>query len=226
MLGFLFHNARFSVVAASPDDDAGETLVPEDYDFDESIEGKILNEIYDLCSYDSDKPWPQENAEPSSRLRKQLADLAADACLSAMQRLVPTPVPEAQTLQDFLYPPTYTLQIFTDGDRLACRTLHDYAGISERHPPISAERLRAMDLDLETTDLRVIQPSQVVLVRRLQNHVWKVTADGEELICKASLDLFEHAIGDELATYLKIRAAAANGVKLRVPELKGTLLDT
>jgi hypothetical protein len=42
--------------------------------------------------------------------------------------------------------------------------------------------------------------------------------DGEEIICRASLDLFEHAVGDELATYIKIRAA---GVQLRVPELKG-----
>jgi len=33
-----------------------------------------------------------------------------------------------------------------------------------------------------------------------------------------SVILFKHAVGDELATYLKIRAA---GVDLRVPELKG-----
>jgi hypothetical protein len=81
-----------------------------------------------------------------------------------------------------------------------------------------------MDLNLETTDLRVVKPSEVILVRHFQNHVWRVTVDGEEMICKASLDLFEHAIGDELAAYLKIRVAAARGVKLRVPELKGRYL--
>jgi len=104
VLGFLFHNARFSVVAASPDDDGGKALVPVGYDFDESIEGRILNEIYDLSSHDSDNLWPQGNQEASSRLRRQLADLAADACLSTMQQFAPTPTPAAQTLQDFLYP--------------------------------------------------------------------------------------------------------------------------
>ena len=42
--------------------------------------------------------------------------------------------------------------------------------------------------------------------------------DGEEMVCKSSIDVFKHAIGDELAAYLKIRSAE---VELRVPELKG-----
>jgi len=40
---FIFNNVRFSIVAASPDDEAGGPLVSTDYDFEDSIEGKILD---------------------------------------------------------------------------------------------------------------------------------------------------------------------------------------
>ncbi|KAG7284982.1 hypothetical protein NEMBOFW57_009600 [Staphylotrichum longicolle] len=221
VLGFNHHNVHFSVVVASIDDAAGEALAPEDYYFDNSIEGKILIELSELSTYDSDKPWPKENQEASRRLEKHLADLAVDACLATMQQLAPYPKPAARTLQEALYPTSYALQIFTEGDKLACRTLHDYTGIAERHPAIPSERLRDMGLDLETTDRRVIKASDVILVRHLQNFAWKVTVDGEEMVCKTSLDIIEHAIAEELATYLKIRSAA--GVELRVPKLKGLI---
>ena len=52
MLGFTLNNVRFSVVAASPDKEAGEALIPADYNFDHSIEGKILDEIIDLSVHD------------------------------------------------------------------------------------------------------------------------------------------------------------------------------
>ncbi|KAK4152396.1 hypothetical protein C8A00DRAFT_16297 [Chaetomidium leptoderma] len=220
VFSFTFNNALFSVVAASPDDEAGGALVPTDYNFDDSIEGKILDEILDLSVHDGDGPWNTAKQEATRRLKKQLADLAADACLPTMRRLAPTQIPAAQTLQDNLYPPTYTLQVLTEGDKLTCCTLDDYTGIPERHPPVPEERLRAMELDLDTTDLLVVKPSQVILVRHLHHLVWRVMVDGEEMICKASLDLFEHAVSDELATYLKIRTA---GVKLRVPDLKGVI---
>jgi hypothetical protein len=219
VFGFTFNNVRFSVVAASPDDDAGEALIPVDYDFDDSIEGKILDEIVDLSVRDGDGPSDAAKQQATKRLKRQLADLAADACLPTMRRLAPTQIPEAQTLQDALYPPTYTLQVFTEDGKLTCRTLDDDdTVVPEHHPAVPEERLRAMEPDLDTTGLLVVKPSQVILVRHLHNWVWSVTVNGEEMICKASLHLFEHVVGDELSTYLKIRAA---GVRLRVPELKG-----
>ncbi len=219
VVGFSFNNVLFSVIAASPDDDEGEALLPIGYDFDESFEGKILNEIDDL-SYHDGPTWPAANEEATNHLQKKLADLAADACLSTMQHLAPTRVPTAQTLQDHLYPPTFTLQIFTEGGKLICRTLDNFTGSPELHPPVSSDKLRAMNLDLETTDVPVVEASQVILGRRLHcAAVWKVTVDGgEEMICKASLDVSAHAVGDELETYLKIRKA---GVKLNVPKLQG-----
>ena len=219
VLGFSFNDVLFSVVAASPDDDEGAALLPLSYEFDESLEGKILNEIDDL-SYHDGPTWPKANEEATSRLQKQLADLAADACLSTMQHLAPARIPTAQTLQDHLYSPTFTLQVLTEGGKLTCRTLDNFTGVPELHPPISSDRLQAMNLDLDTTDVPVVEASQVILGCRLHcAPIWKVTVGGKEMICKASLDVSEHAMGDELATYLKIRAA---GVKLNVPELKGT----
>ena len=219
VIGFSFNNVSFSIVAASPDDDEGEALLPVSYEFDESLEGKILNEIDDL-SYHDTPTWPKANEEATNRLQRQLADLAADACLSTMQHLAPAQIPTAQTLQDHLYPPTFTLQILTEGGKLICRALDNLTGIPELHPPVSSDTLRAMNLDLETTDVPVVKASQVILGRRLHcAPVWKVTVGGEEMTCKASLDVCRHAVGDELATYLKIRAA---GVELNVPKLKGT----
>lgn len=80
-----------------------------------------------------------------------------------------------------------------------------------------------MGLDLETTDVPVFEATQIILVCRIQSFVWRVTVDGEQMICKSSIDVFEHAIGDELAAYLKITSA---GVGLRVSELKGRSLAT
>ncbi|KAK4237704.1 hypothetical protein C8A03DRAFT_44467 [Achaetomium macrosporum] len=192
---FHYNGVHFQVVAASPEDRAGgEALVPPLYMFDES------------------------------RLEDQLAKLTADACLPTMQQLAPTRIPDAQTLEQYLYPQTYTLQILTNFGRggLTCRSLDGYPGIPERHPPVSEDSLRAMELDLETTDVPVVKASQVILVRRLQGLVWKVTVDGEEMICKASIDMFHHPLDDELETYLKIRSA---GAKLRIPELKGIVVS-
>ncbi|KAL2128606.1 hypothetical protein VTI74DRAFT_8944 [Chaetomium olivicolor] len=213
VFAFHFNGVRFAVVATSPEDETGgEALVPSDYRFGESIEGEILTELSELAWGEFDRA----RDEASEHLEQQLAQLAADACLPTMQHLVPTPIPDTQTLQDYLYPQTYNLQVLTgsEGEKLTCRALDGYAGIPELHPPVSEDRLRAMGLDLETTVVPVVKASQVISVRRLQSFVWKVTVDGEEMICKS----FEHAIGEELATYVKIRSA---GVELRVPELKG-----
>ncbi|KAH6850504.1 hypothetical protein B0I37DRAFT_390598 [Chaetomium sp. MPI-CAGE-AT-0009] len=224
VLGFVFNNVSFFVVAASPDDEAGESLVPVDYDFDDSIEGKILDEIIDLSDYNGPGPEDAAKRQATRRLKRQLADLAADACLPIMRRLALSQITVEQTLQHYLYPPSYALQIFTEGGKLTCRMLDDNTVIPELHPPVPEERLRAIGLDLDTTDLPVVKPAQVTLVHHLQTLVWRVTVDAEEMICKASLEVSEHAVGDELEAYLKIRAA---GVKLRVPTLKviGILLS-
>ncbi|KAK3294166.1 uncharacterized protein B0H64DRAFT_181096 [Chaetomium fimeti] len=218
---FDFNGGCFVTVLASPTDEAGgEALVPADYQFDESIEGKILTELTDLTWGTVEEVMTKK--KEIKRLEQQLGELVADVCRPTMHRLMHTPIPEAQTLEDYLYPQTYMLQVVTDsaGDNLACRTLDGpgHAGVPELHPPISDERLRGMGLDLEATDIPVVKPPQIILNRRLQGFVWKVTIDGEEMICKVSIDAFEYAIGDELAAYLKIRSAR---VKLRVPELKG-----
>ena len=214
---FHFHGVRFSIVAASPGNDAGgDALVPPGYRFDESIEGKILTGVTALAWDEFDK----EKDGASERLELQLADMAADACFTTMQQLAPTPLPAAQTLQDQLYPQTYTLQVFTEGGRLTCRELGAYAGIPERHPPVSEDKLRAMKLGLETTDIPIVKASQVVLVRRLHRGlVWRVTVNGEDRVCKSTIDVFEDSIGHELETYLKFKSAKIPG--LRVPELKG-----
>jgi hypothetical protein len=214
MLTFQFNGASFYVVAASPEDEVGgEALVPLGYRFDESLEGKILTELTDLTWGEFDKA----RVEASKRLEKQLADMAADACLTTMQRLAPTPILAAETLQDHLYPQTYTLQILTEGGKLTCRTPDGYTGTPELQP-VSEKRLRAMELDIETTDVPVVKASQVLLVRRLQGFVWRVTVHREEMVYKSATNVSEDTIGDELAIYLKIRTA---GVKLGVPELKG-----
>ncbi|KAK3290436.1 uncharacterized protein B0H64DRAFT_378648 [Chaetomium fimeti] len=218
---FQYNGARFEVVAASPEDEAGgEALVPPLYKFDESLEGKALTEISDLSWGEFD----ETRDKATERLEKEFAKLAADACLQAMQQLVPIPIPDTQILEQYLYPQTYILQILTDFERtkLTCQTLDAYAGLSDRHPPISEDELRAMGLDLETTDIPLIRASQVILVRRLQGLVWKVMVDREELVCKAAIDRFEHPLVNELETYLKVRSA---GVALRIPELKGIVVS-
>ncbi|KAK3299666.1 uncharacterized protein B0H64DRAFT_389253 [Chaetomium fimeti] len=216
MLTFEFNGVNFFVVAASPDDEAGgETLVPPGYRFEESLEGKMLAELTDLTWGEFDKG----RIEASKRLEKQLANMAADVALTTMQHLAPTPIPPAETLQSHLYPQTYTLQILTDGSKLTCRpTPAGYTGIPELTRSVSEERLHTMGLDIHTTNVPVIKASQVGLVRRLQGFVWRVTVQGEDMVYKSATNVFEDAIGDELAAYLKIRTS---GVELGVPELKG-----
>ena len=139
-----------------------------------------------------------------------------------MQHLTPIPIPDPRTLQDYLYPRTYNLQIQTDqaGDKLTCRLLdgQSHLGAPELHPPISEERLLETGINLQATEIPAVKPSDIFLDHRLQSFVWKVTLAGKEMVCKASIDVFEHAIGDELEAYLKIRSA---GINLRVPELQG-----
>ncbi len=215
VLRFQFNGVTFDVVAASPKDDAvGEALVPSGYRFDKSIEGKFLTDLEEL-TWGSFDP---KRIEASDRLTDQLANLAVEACLPTMRRLAPTPIPAAQTLQDHLYPKVHHLQVLTESASLTCRTLDADTGVAKEHHSVSIDRLRAMGLDINTTDIPILKASQVVLVRHLQSYVWRVTVDGEDLVYKSLVNVFEETVGDELATYLKLRSA---GLGLKVPELKG-----
>ncbi|KAL2194749.1 hypothetical protein P885DRAFT_80055 [Corynascus similis CBS 632.67] len=189
-----FNGVRFYIVAADPDDyGIGQALVPAGYRFDESIESKFLIELAELAWGDFDLA----RVQASERLERQLAGLAIDACLPTMQRLASSPIQSAQTLQDHLYPQIFTLQILTEGDKLTCRSLDNDAIPPKNRRLVLENRLRAMGLDIETTDIPVIKASQVIL---------------------SLINVSERHIGDELATYLKLRSAS---IKWKVPELKG-----
>jgi hypothetical protein len=215
VLTFQYNRVRFYVVAADPEDEAvGRTLVPPGYPFGESIERKFLVELTELTWGGFDL----SRVRASGRLTRQLAGLVSDACLPAMQRLAPTRILAAETLHDHLYPPVYTLQVLTEGDNLTCHKLDNDAVPAEHDRSVSEDKLRIMELDMRTTDIPVVKASQVMLVRRLQGRVWRVTVDGEDLVYKSLINVSEPTMGDELATYLKLRSA---GVELRVPTLKG-----
>jgi hypothetical protein len=82
---------------------------------------------------------------------------------------------------------------------------------------IAEAKLQEIGLD---DTLPVFDPSQIILGPRLQSLVWKVTIDGEDMICKVAIDIFGQAVSEELETYWRIRKAGTiDG--LRVPELKG-----
>ncbi|EAQ87442.1 predicted protein [Chaetomium globosum CBS 148.51] len=218
---FHFNGVHVQVVVASPEDEAGgDTLVPPSYNFLESVEGKFLSEMSELSWGEFD----EERDKATERLEDQLEKLLQDACLQTMEQLAPSPVPANQTLHGYLYPQTYALQAFTDFEtsRLVCRPGDGHPAMPERHPPVSEQQLSEMGLDLATTDIPIVEASQVILVRRLQRLVWKVTVNGEEMICKASSDVFCHAVPNELQAYLKIRSARA---ELNVPELKGLVVS-
>jgi hypothetical protein len=221
-LVFMFrHNrARFEVAAVHYDDEAlGESLVADDYPFDGSVEGPFLTRLEALTWGDYDRARLDE----SDRLTRQLADLIVDACLPEMQRLAPPLAPltaaAPETLHGYLYPDTYTLQVLTEDSKLVSRPL-DKDTIPPTPPlSVSAEKLSALGLDMETTRLRVVQASQVVLAQCLQGGgVWRATVDGQEVVYKSLLHPFKNIMGNELAIYLKLEAS---GLSLKIPQLKG-----
>ncbi|KAL2261271.1 hypothetical protein VTK26DRAFT_4492 [Humicola hyalothermophila] len=216
-----YNGAHFKVVAASPNDGVGgKALVPPQYNFDASVEAKIMHKTYRLSFGEFD----MEKGKEFERLENHLAELAADACLPTMQQLAPTRIPDAETLEQYIHPRTYVLQVFTDFDRaaLTCRALDGFAAIRDSHPPVPEDRIRAMGLDLATTDIPIVKASEVILIDRLQGMVWKVRVGGEEMICKGSINVFTNPLCDELEAYVKIRSA---GATLRVPELRGIVVS-
>jgi hypothetical protein len=147
-----FYNGVYIYVLASADWCGDTDELPEGYDLGESIEGNILLERDDL-SYDT----PSEAKDRRiKQLTDQLVDLVAVACFRLIQELAPaTPLPAPQTLQEYLYPDSFTLQVLTAGGQLVCYRLHEYA-IADKYPPISEDKLKAIYLD---EDVPVFTPT-------------------------------------------------------------------
>ncbi|KAI1381680.1 hypothetical protein F4677DRAFT_399346 [Hypoxylon crocopeplum] len=208
VINYSYNGVTFYVLVS-----AGDKETPPGYELHNSIEGKILIELSDLTFGEE----TDEKDARSDQLQDELAKLAGDVCLPMMQELAPpTPLPEPRTLQEQIYPETYTLQVLTMDNKLICHKLDSY-NVPIRHPPISAAQLQEIDLD---DDIMILDPSQIVLGPRLQGLVWKVEANGETMICKVTFDIFGNALGDELAVYQKLKGA---GDKLKTPKLKGVV---
>lgn len=209
MTDYSYNGVTFHILTSAVKEE-----LPAGYDLNSSIEGKLLLELNDIH-------WGTQTEEKDSRtieIHREFEKLSGDVCFPLMQELAPaTPLPKARTLQDFLYPAAYTLQVLTKDDKLIARRLHNYTPADE-HLPIPEEKLEAMDLD---EDLTVFNPSQVVLRQQLQKLIWKVDVDGESMLCKITFDSqFWNSLSNELAIYQKIRGA---GDELLVPQLKGTV---
>jgi hypothetical protein len=204
-LNYLYNGSQFSVLACPKD-------TPQCKGLGQSDVGKILKEMNDL----SWGEWSDEKDMRIEALEKELAALIGDACFPMMQELAPFPIPEPRTLQERIYPPTYSLRVFAEDGRLTSQILTDFE-FPAKYPPISEAKLQEIGLD---DTLPVFDSSQIVLGPRLQALVWKVTIDGEDMICKVAIDVFGESVSEELETYLKIRnVGTIDG--LRVPELKG-----
>ncbi|GAP90045.1 putative protein kinase-like [Rosellinia necatrix] len=206
MIDYSYQGALFSVLASSNPND-----LPQDYDLDQSIEGKIITEIHDL-SYD---PPTEEKDEKKTKLHDKLAELASDVCFPLMRGIAPkSPLPKPRTLEEELYPPSYVLQITTEDDKLIARKI-DYER-PVRFPPLSDQRLQEIAPDLEVP---VFDLSEVILIARVHSLVWKVEVDGEMMICKVSMHpIFGTTLANELGVYHKIRRL---GDELKFPKLKG-----
>ena len=204
MLNYSYNGSQFSVLACADD-------TPQANGLGQSDEGKILNELNDLS-------WGEVSEEKDIRieaLEEKLASLVGDACFPLMQELAPLSTLEPRTMQERIYPPTYALRVFAEDGRLASQELMNFE-LPAKYPPIAEAKLQEIDLD---DTLPVFNPSQIILGPRLQALVWKVTIDGEDMICKVAIDIFGQSASEELETYLKIRKAGTiDG--LRVPELK------
>jgi len=207
-----FYNGIYFYVLASADRRGETNELPEDYDVEDSIEGKILLERDGLC-------WgtPSETKDKQiEQLTDKLVELVGAACLGLIKELAPaTHLPVPRTLQGYLYPDSFTLQVLTKDGQLECHRLHEYV-IDDHYPPISEDKLKSINLD---EDVPVFTPAQVIPQRRLHGLVFEVEVEGERAILKVSGDShFWNSLSDELATYLKLRKA---GEDLMVPKLKG-----
>ena len=92
IINYSYNGATFHVLAS-----AGNKDHSPGYNFDRSIEGKILEKLSDLgCDDDTD-----ERNQKMHQCHCELTRLAEDACLSLMRELGPgAPLPEPRTLQE------------------------------------------------------------------------------------------------------------------------------
>lgn len=160
MLNYSYNGSTFSVLACPKDNPQGNGLGQSDA-------GKILKEMNDLTWGE----WSDEKDIRSQALENQLAGLIGDACFPLTQELAPFSIPEPRTLQERIYPPTYTLRVFAEGGRLASQVLTDFE-FPAKYPPIPEAKLQEIGLD---DTLPVFDSSQIVLGPRLEALVWKVT---------------------------------------------------
>ncbi|KAK3366564.1 hypothetical protein B0H63DRAFT_558496 [Podospora didyma] len=208
---YQYNGVRFEVVAASPED-GDKCPLPEGYDFENSIEGKVLNRLLDLSWGEFD----MERADESDGLESEFANVAVGACLPLMQELAPRQIPEPRTVYEQVYPDVHRLQILTGPDnKLVCQKFA-FAGRYEPpspNPPVPKTELLEIGLDLDnskTQGIPVVDASRLVIINRVQGLVWKVTVEGEgpEIkICKMSWEGFPNAIRYELDAFLKIKKA-------------------
>ena len=208
---FSYRGVEFHILASAEDKDH-----PRGYDFGQSIEGRILKELSEL-SFEEDT---DERDDKEEERLGELTRLAEEASLPLIRKLGPAvPLPQPRTIQELLYPEIQGLQILTEASRLTARKIDSYTP-QDNHPPISELKLSKQG-GLGPT-IPVFKASDVVLGKRLQSFVWSVNVSGEKMICKVSTGSFFNIVGDELATYQKLRkAAATSSHELRAPELKG-----
>ncbi|KAI1364571.1 hypothetical protein F5Y08DRAFT_353394 [Xylaria arbuscula] len=205
---FAYHGVQFDVLVSSDPN-----LLPRGYDFNQSIEGKILRE-YDDLTYGTPR---DEKDDRMDALANQLGELASDACFPMMQEIAPcSPLPEPRTLAEQLYPPGHTLQMTRDGETLGSRTI-DYEH-KEEYPPLTEEQLRKVSLN---PNAPVYHASEVVLIERLQSLVFKVEIEQKTMICKVSSHpIFGATLAKELGVYQKLGQQRDD---LKIPQFKGVV---
>ncbi|KAI0395642.1 hypothetical protein F5Y17DRAFT_422480 [Xylariaceae sp. FL0594] len=219
---YYFYNGVYFRVLASADWRRETDELPKGYDVDNSTEGQILFKIEELKAeifkieeqgLDGD---PQEIEDEIEQLKNKLIDVVADTCMEMIKELAPeTPLPAPRTLQEHIYPTSYTFQVLTEDDKLVCHRRDDYV-IDDDYPPIPEEKLKAINLD---EDVPIVNPSQVVVRKKLHGLVLECEVEGEMMILKVSGDVeFWNSLGDELGAYMKIRKSKED---IRVPKLKG-----
>ena len=152
-VNYSYNRSTFSVLACPKD-------TPQGIGLGQSDAGKILKEMHDL----SWGEWSDEKDMRFQVLEPQLASLIGDACFPLMQELAPISIPEPRTLQERLYPPTYTLRVFAEDGRLASQELTDFE-FPAKYLPIPEAKLQEIGLD---DTLPVFDASQIVLGPRLQ----------------------------------------------------------
>ncbi|KAI9147046.1 FAD-dependent monooxygenase yanF [Paramyrothecium foliicola] len=174
LIEYMYNGAKFSILVSTSD-----KHLPFEYNLEQSIEGKLLIELSDLTWGEFD----EEMDKNMEAVEDELARIALDACFPLMQELgPPAPLPEPRTMQEQLYPPLHTLQILTENGKLVGRKLNGYQ-VPEKYTPVPDANIDGLHIN---AGVPIIHSSEIILQERLQSLVWKVTVNGEDMICKIS----------------------------------------